>query len=84
MIAVLSIIKSKKRNLCCSKYLKEAYDDLANKDFNFQNYYYGSPDKTLLNFYQVRAAADWVLFKILMLDGKKSEESIVSTSNKKK
>ena len=84
MIAVLSIIKSKKKNLCCSKYLKEAYDDLANKDFNFQNYYYGSPEKTLLNFYQVRAAADWVLFKILMLDGKKSEESIVSTSNKKK
>lgn len=84
MVAVLSIMKSKKKNVCCSKYLKEAYDALVNKDFNFQNYYYGSPDKTLLNFYQVRAAADWVLFKILMLDGRRSEESVVSSSIKKK
>ena len=85
MIAILSIIKSKKKNPCCSKYLKEAYDLLVSKNFNYKNYYFGYNDKTLLNFYQVKAAADWVLFKILKLDGKnKSEGSNISLSNKKK
>ena len=85
MIAILSIVKSKKKNPCCSKYLKEAYDLLVSKDFNYTNYYFGDKDNTLLNFYQIKAAADWVLFKILILDGKrKSEESYISNSNKKK
>ena len=85
MMAIISIVKSKKKNPCCSKYLKQAYDLLVSKDFNYKNYYFGDKDKTLLNFYQIKAAADWVLFKILILDGKrKGEESYSSSSNKKK
>ena len=82
MIAILSIVKSKKKNPCCSKHLKRAYDLLVSKDFNYNNYFFGYKDKALLNFYQIKAAADWVLFKILILDGKRKGEE--SSSNKKK
>ena len=82
MIAILSIIKSKKKNNFYSKYLKEAYGILVSRNFNYKNYYYGNKENELQNFFEIKAIADWLLFKNLKLSYKKEEETI--SSNKKK
>jgi len=82
MIAILSIIKSKKKNSFYSKYLKEAYGILVSRNFNYKKYYYGNKDNELQNFFEVKAIADWLLFKNIKMSYKKEEETI--SSNKKK
>ena len=83
MIGILSIVKSKKKNPCFSKHLKEAYDALCGRNFNYKKYYYGNPGGIVQNFFEIKAIADWLLFKIIKLYGKK-EEDINNNNNKKK
>ena len=82
MIAILSIVKSKKKNPSFSKYLKEAYDALVGRNFNYKNYYYGN-NNIVHNFFEVKAVADWVLFKIIKLKKEKNEEPNVQNNKKK-
>ena len=82
MIAILSTLKSKRKNPGYSKYLKEAYDILVGRSFNFKTYYYGNQENEVHNFYEVKAIADWLLFKIIKIGNKKEEE--INPSNKKK
>lgn len=81
MMGILSTIKSKKKEACVSKHLKEAYDIICSKSFDHKKYLYGNPEKTKENFFEIRAIADWLLFKIMKLNFKITENSF---SNKKK
>ena len=82
MIAILSILKSKRKNVGYSKYLKEAYDILVGQTFNFKNYYYGNIDNEWHNYFEVKAIADWLLFKLIKINNKKEGE--INPPNKKK
>ena len=63
-LGVISSIKSQKENFIESKYLEEAYEFLCDRNFDFQNYKYGNkPINIRNNFYEIRAAADWLFFK---------------------
>ena len=81
MMGILSTIKSKKKDACVSKHLKEAYDIICSKSFDHKKYLYGNPEKTDQNFFEIRAIADWLLFKIMKLNFKITENSF---TNKKK
>ena len=81
MMGILSTIKSKKEEACVSKHLKEAYDIICSKSFDHKKYLYGNPEKTKQNFFEIRAIADWLLFKIMKLNFKITENSF---ANKKK
>ena len=81
MLGILSTIKSKKEEICVSKHLKEAYDIICSKSFNHKRYLYGKPETIKQNFYEIRSIADWLLFKIMKLNFKISENSI---ENKRK
>jgi hypothetical protein len=82
MIAILSIVKSKKNNPSFSKYLKEAYDALVGNNFNYKNYYYDNNNNIVHNFFEIKAVADWLLFKIIKLKTEKNEETNVSGKKK--
>ena len=63
-LAVISSIKSKKANILESKYLEEAYEILCDKNYDLNTYKYGNkPTVIKNNFYEIRAAADWLFFK---------------------
>ena len=63
-LGVISVIKSQKQNVLESKYLEEAYEILCDKKFDLSTYKYGiQPNNIKNNFYEVRAAADWLFFK---------------------
>ena len=81
MMGILSTIKSKKEEACVSKHLKEAYDIICSKSFDHKKYLYGKPENTKQNFFEIRAIADWLLFKIMKLNFKITENSF---ANKKK
>ena len=81
MLGILSTIKSKKEEACVSKHLKEAYDIICSKSFNHKKYLYGKPETPKENFYEIKAIADWLLFKIMKLNFKITENTI---ENKKK
>ena len=81
MMGILSTIKSKREEACVSKHLKEAYDIICSKSFDHKKYLYGKPETTKQNFFEIRAIADWLLFKIMKLNFKITENSFV---NKKK
>ena len=81
MMGILSTIKSKKEEACVSKHLKEAYDIVCSKSFDHKKYLYGKPGQTKQNFFEIRAIADWLLFKIMKLNFKITENSF---ANKKK
>ena len=81
IMGILSTIKSKKKDACVSKHLKEAYDIICSKSFDHKKYLYGNPEKTDQNFFEIRAIADWLLFKIMKLNFKITENSF---TNKKK
>ena len=83
MIGILSIVKSKKKNPCFNKHLKEAYGALSGRNFNHKKYFYGNPERVVQNFFEIKAIADWLLFKIIKLNGKKEEEALNSNSKKK-
>ena len=83
MLQIISIVKSKKKkNNFDFKYLKEAYKILTDGDFNYKSYYYGSKDCELHNYFEIKAIADWLLFKIIKSNNKKEEE--INSSSKKK
>ena len=82
MIGVISIIKSKRKNKFYSKYLKEAYMKLVNKNFNYKSYYYGNNENEFHNYLEIKAVADWLLFKNIKSKNKKNIE--IYNSNKKK
>jgi hypothetical protein len=81
MMGILSTIKSKKKEACVSKHLKEAYDIICSKSFVHKKYLYGKLETTKQNFFEIRAIADWLLFKIMKLNFKITEKSF---GNKKK
>ena len=81
MMGILSTIKSKKKEACVSKHLKEAYDIICSKSFVHKKYLYGKLETTKQNFFEIRAIADWLLFKIIKLNFKITENSF---ANKKK
>ena len=81
MMGVLSTLKSKKKEICLSKHLKEAYDIICSKSFDHKKYLYGNPENTKQNFFEIRAIADWLLFKIMNLNLKITENMY---ANKKK
>ena len=81
MMGILSTIKSKKKEACVSKHLKEAYDIICSKSFVHKKYLYGKLETTKQNFFEIRAIADWLLFKIMKLNFKITENSF---ANKKK
>ena len=81
LMGILSTIKSKKQEICVSKHLKEAYDIICTKSFDHKKYLYGKPESTKLNFCEIRAIADWLLFKIMKLNFKVTENFF---ENKKK
>ena len=82
MLGILSTIKSKKKEICLSKHLKEAYDIICSKSFDHKKYLYGNPENSKLNFFEIRAIADWLLFKIMNLNLKITEN--MYPTNKKK
>ena len=82
MLGILSTIKSKKKEICLSKHLKEAYDIICSKSFDHKKYLFGNPENTKQNFYEIRAIADWLLFKIMNLNLKINEN--MYPTNKKK
>ena len=64
-LGVISVIKSQKQNILESKYLEEAYELLCDRKFDLSSYKYGlQPVNIKNNFYEIRAAADWIFFKI--------------------
>ena len=68
MLGVLTIIKSKKQIYTKSKYFDEAYFLISEKNYDKNQYLYA--DKTLgakFGLMEVRAAADWLFYKILKL-----------------
>ena len=81
MMGILSTLKSKKKEICLSKHLKEAYDIICSKSFDHKKYLYGKPENTKQNFFEIRAIADWLLFKIMNLNLKITENMY---ANKKK
>ena len=81
-LGILSTIKSKKKEICLSKHLKEAYDIICSKSFDHKKYLYGNPENIKQNFYEIRAIADWLLFKIMNLNLKITEN--MYPTNKKK
>ena len=84
MMGILSTIKSKKKEACVSKHLKEAYDIICSKSFDHKKYLFGKPETTKQNFFEIRAIADWLLFKIMKLNFKITENSfIVKKKNQK-
>ena len=82
MLGILSLIKSKKKESCVSKHLKEAYDIICSKSFDHKKYYYGKPENVKFNFFEIRAVADWLLFKIMKLNFKIRDN--ISVKDKKK
>ena len=63
-LGVISSIKSQKEKITESKYLEEAYEILCDKNFDLNNYKYTNhPLNIKTNFYEIRAAADWLFFK---------------------
>lgn len=68
ILAVLSIIKTKKIAYNKNKYLNEAYELICQKKFNISKYLYGvKPNNPKYNFSEVRAVSDWIFYKILKL-----------------
>ena len=74
MKGVLSTIKSKKDQICVSKHLDDAYLIICSKSFNHKKYFYGNPDTPKLNFYEITAIADWLMFKIIKLNNKNNDD----------
>jgi hypothetical protein len=82
-IGILSGIKSLKEDIHESKYLEEAYQLLCDKNFNLEKYKYGNlPLKISNNFYEIRAAADWLFFKLNKYHKTQRKSSISSRKNK--
>ena len=81
MIGVISIIKSKRKNKFYSIYLKEAYMKLLNKNFNYKSYYYGNNENEFHNYLEIKAVADWLLFKNIKSKNKKNIEDNSNTYN---
>ena len=81
MMGILSIIKSKHEEVYAPSDLKEAHAILCSKSFDHKKYLYGKPETEKLNFYEIRAIADWILFKIMKLNFGKEDNS---NDNKKK
>ena len=85
LLAVLSIIKTKKIAYSQNKYLDEAYDLICQKKFNINKYLYGvKPNNPKYNFSEVRAIADWLFYKILKLQNVKLPTPPQSVNNNKK
>jgi hypothetical protein len=84
MTAILSIVKTKRKYPCCSKHLNKAYYLILAPNFNFKEYYYGNSDNSVQNFYEIRSIADWLLFKILILNNKRNEETNITNKKKPK
>ena len=87
MIGILSIMKSKKKNKFFSKYLENAYRILLSQKFNYKEYYYGNSNNELQNYFEIKAIADWLLFKKINSNDKKKIDlsfSIKKTINKEK
>ena len=71
-LGVLTTLKSKKIEPERSFYFDEAYNIILNNNFDIKNYFYGNknPTNTKLNFCEIRAVADWILFKTFRLTKK--------------
>ena len=82
-LAVLSNIKTKKTNFEPSKYLEEAYELLIDKNFDFKTYKYASnPLNVINNFYEIRAAGDWIFYKNNNIFNKNSNINQQNAKNK--
>ena len=85
ILAVLSIIKTKKIAYNKNKYLDEAYELICQKKFNINKYLYGvKPNNPKYNFSEVRAVADWLFYKILQLQNVQLPTPPQSVNNNKK
>ena len=85
ILAVLSIIKTKKIAYNKNKYLDEAYELICQKKFNINKYQYGvKPNNPKYNFSEVRAVADWLFYKILNLQNVKLSFPPKTVNNNKK
>ena len=85
ILAVLSIIKTKKIAYNKNKYLDEAYELICQKKFNINKYLYGvKPNNPIYNFSEVRAVADWLFYKILQLQNVQLPTPPQSVNNNKK
>ena len=84
MKGVLSTIKSKKDQICVSKHLDDAYLIICSKSFNHKKYFYGNPDTPKLNFYEITAIADWLMFKIIKLNNKNNDDPNEKKKKQKK
>ena len=85
ILAVLSIIKTKKIAYNKNKYLDEAYELICQKKFNINKYLYGvKPNNSKYNFSEVRAVADWLFYKIMSLQNIKlpNPPQLVSNNTK--
>ena len=82
-LGVLSAIKSRKEDVSESKYLEEAYEILCDKNYDLKTYKYGNKPISLANnFYEIRAAADWLFFKSNNFQKNKRRSSIAIAKNK--
>lgn len=65
-LGILSLMKSKNQLCSYSKHFVEAYKILVSKEINVEKYFYGD-ENVKLNFCQLKAAADWVFFKLIKI-----------------
>lgn len=65
-LGILSLMKSKNQVCSSSKHFAEAYKILISKEINVAKYFYGD-ENAKLNFCQLKAAADWVFFKLIKI-----------------
>jgi hypothetical protein len=78
-LGTISNMKNKKRNW---KYFEEAYNLLSNIMVDLKNYYYSNNMK--LSYFEIKAVADWLFFKIFYLksyDLSNNMLSIISNFN---
>ena len=63
-LAILSMLKTKKPNYTNTKHFEAAYQLLPT--INVNKYYFGD-NNIKLNYCQIKAVADWLYYKIIMI-----------------
>ena len=85
MLAVLSIIKTRKIAYNKNKYLDEAYELISEKTYDKSKYLFGiKPSNPKYNLSEVRSVSDWIFFKIMKLQSVKLPTPTQNPNNNKK
>ena len=85
MLAVLSIIKTRKIAYNKNKYLDEAYELISEKTYDKSKYLFGiKPSNPKYNLSEVRSVSDWIFFKIMKLQSVKLPTPTQTPNNNKK